>query len=195
MINTPWHAKINAQELFYFMILPVGGTLIDLAVSMKTRLELYSDAHGTLIFDNYDECSPKNHARTHRADITILFLVLKAASEEYNVIMMFYGDMNFLCLLLYSTKLAPRLTFRWWIGAKGPVHQICMQEPPCQVISVTRRASHWLWYIILVGQLECIRSEHFSEGSLSRIRTVYNVMILVQLLLISWKLYNILSVW
>ena len=59
MINTPWHAKIEAQQLFYFMILPVGGTLIDLAVSMKTRLELYTDAHGTLIFDNYGDCSHK----------------------------------------------------------------------------------------------------------------------------------------
>ena len=37
MINTPWHAKIEAQELFYFIIVPVGGTLIDLAVSMKVR--------------------------------------------------------------------------------------------------------------------------------------------------------------
>ena len=64
MINTPWCAKIDGQELFYFKILPVGGTLIDPAVSLKTRLELYTDAHGTLIFDNYDECSPKNHERT-----------------------------------------------------------------------------------------------------------------------------------
>ena len=39
MIKTPWHAKIDAQELFYFMTLPVGGTLIDLALSMKARLE------------------------------------------------------------------------------------------------------------------------------------------------------------
>ena len=69
MINTPWHAKIDAQELFYFMILPVVGTLTDLAVSMKARLELYTDAHGTLIFDNYDECSPKNHERTQRAEL------------------------------------------------------------------------------------------------------------------------------
>ena len=50
------------------MVLPAGGTLIDLAVSMKARLELYTDAHRTLIFDNYDECSPKNHGRTHRAE-------------------------------------------------------------------------------------------------------------------------------
>ena len=69
MINTPWHARIDAQELFYFMILPVGGSIIDLAVSMKARLELYTDAHGTLIFDNYDECSPKNHKRTRRAEV------------------------------------------------------------------------------------------------------------------------------
>ena len=43
--------------------------LIDLAVSMKARPELYTDAHGTLIFDNYDECSPKNHERTHSAEV------------------------------------------------------------------------------------------------------------------------------
>ena len=66
MINNPWHAKIDAQWLFYFILLPVGATLIDLAVSMKERLELYTYAHGTLIFDNYDECTPKNHERTHR---------------------------------------------------------------------------------------------------------------------------------
>ena len=69
MISTPWHAKIEAQDLFYFIIVPVGGTLIDLAVSMKVRLELYTDAHGTLIFDNYDDCYPKNHERTHRAEV------------------------------------------------------------------------------------------------------------------------------
>ena len=69
MINTHWHAKINAQELFSFMMLPVGGTLIDLAVSMKARLDLYTNAHGTLIFGSYDECSPKNHERTHRAEM------------------------------------------------------------------------------------------------------------------------------
>ena len=69
MINTPWYAKIDAQDLFYFMILPVGGTLIDLAVSMKARLELYIDAHGTLIFDNYNECSPKNHEITHCGEV------------------------------------------------------------------------------------------------------------------------------
>ena len=107
----------------------------------------------------------------------------------------FMGIWIFLCLLLYSRKLAPRLTFRWWIGEKGPVQQIGMQGPPCQVPSVTRHAlSHWLWYDILVGQMECISSEHFSGGCLSRTRTMYYV-ILVQLMLISWKLYSLLSVW
>ena len=61
----------------------------------------------------------------------------------------------FVCLLLYSTRLAPRLTFRWWIGEKDHVQQICMQEPPCQLPSVARHALlHWFWYdIILVGQM------------------------------------------
>ena len=37
MINTHWHAKIDAQQLF--MILPVGRILIDLAVSIKGTLQ------------------------------------------------------------------------------------------------------------------------------------------------------------
>ena len=69
MINTPWHVKIDAQWLFFCMILSVGGTLIDLSVSVKARLDLNTDAHGTLIFDNFDECSPKNHERTRRAEV------------------------------------------------------------------------------------------------------------------------------
>ena len=69
MINTPWHAKIDAQQLVCLMILPVGGALIDLSVSMKARLELYTNAHGTLIFYKYEECSPKNHERTRRVQV------------------------------------------------------------------------------------------------------------------------------
>ena len=37
MINTHWHAKIDAKQLF--MILPVGRILIDLAVSIKGTLQ------------------------------------------------------------------------------------------------------------------------------------------------------------
>ena len=47
MINTTWHAKIDAQQTFYFVILSVEGALIDIAVSMKAMLELFTDAHGT----------------------------------------------------------------------------------------------------------------------------------------------------
>ena len=40
------------------------------------------------------------------------------------------------------------------------VHQICMQEPHCQVPSVAGHGlSYWLWYHnILVGQRECINT-------------------------------------
>ena len=54
MINTPWDAEMDVHQLFYFVILSVGGALIDLVVSMKARLLLYTDAHGTLIFDKYE---------------------------------------------------------------------------------------------------------------------------------------------
>ena len=39
--------------------MPTGGTLIDLAVSMKAMLELCIDSHGT----------PKNHTRNCRAEM------------------------------------------------------------------------------------------------------------------------------
>ena len=76
MINTPWHAEIDAHQLFYFVILSVGGTLIDLVVSMKARLELYTDIHGALIFDKYEECSSKNHDRTCHVEMGTI---------EYNI--------------------------------------------------------------------------------------------------------------
>ena len=71
MVNTPWHVKIAATQLFYFMILSVGGNLNVPAVSMKARLELYTYAHGTLIFDKYmyEECSPQNHERTRSTEV------------------------------------------------------------------------------------------------------------------------------
>ena len=123
-------------------------------------------------------------------------LSLSILWEEHGVIRMLYGDMDFCVPTLYSTKLAPRLTFGWWIGEKDPVHQICILEPHCRVPSVARHTlSHWFWYdIILAGQMECISSEHFSEGCQPRTRTVY-LVILVQLMLITWKLYSPLSVW
>ena len=55
--STSWYCQLGEPDL------------IDPAVSMTARLELYTDAHGTLIFDNYDECSPKNHERTHRGEV------------------------------------------------------------------------------------------------------------------------------
>ena len=39
MINTHWHAKIDAQQSFNFMILPVGRILIDLAGSITGTLQ------------------------------------------------------------------------------------------------------------------------------------------------------------
>ena len=152
IINTPRHAKIDAQQLFYFVILPVGGTLIDLVVSMKAGLELCTDAYGILISDKCEESKSalprttrepfarrwarlvaSNHicycfaekwswkknkwelsvmawmnelvwkirVRTstwhHEVHIIILFFVVKAASEEHNVIRVLCGNLDF-CL-------------------------------------------------------------------------------------------------
>ena len=64
---------------------------------------------------------------------------------------------------------------------KDPLHQICMQELHCQVPSIAGHGlSYWLWYhSLLVGQRECISSEHFSEGFLSRTWAEY-LVVLVQ---------------
>ena len=42
---------------------------------MKARLEL--DAHGTLIFDKYGECSPKNHERTRYMEVWTIVCSIK----------------------------------------------------------------------------------------------------------------------
>ena len=121
----------------------------------------------------------------HDVDITKEFLVLKLHQNNTMSSGCFMVIWIFFCLPLYSTKLAPWLTFRWWIGGKDPVHQIYMQAPHCQVPSVSRHALtwHWLWYdIILVGQRECISSEHFSEGVCPGL--MYLVTLLMQLMLI-----------
>ena len=89
------------------------------------------------------------------------------------------------CSYTGCTKLG--LTFIWWI--EDPVHHIYTQGPHCEVPAVARHAlSHWFWYILVVGQRECISSEHFSEGCLSRTRTVH-LVILVQLIGIRRVLY------
>ena len=151
MINTHWYAKIDAQQLFYFMILPVERILIDLAVSIKETLQRYPQnfyicqvrrmlsqepwkypsyrggAHWlkyqsvhscysfagkwsrkTRINESFQSLYPvtawlkkllqKNrvtaaawHQEVH---ITSLVFVLKAASEEHNVIRVLCGDLD-----------------------------------------------------------------------------------------------------
>ena len=66
MINTDWHVKIDAQQLFYFMILPVGRILIDLAVSIKGTLQRCPQ--------NFYICQVRrmlspDHESTHRTEV------------------------------------------------------------------------------------------------------------------------------
>ena len=60
---------VDAQQLLYHVVWPIGGTPVYLAASMKARVEVYSDAHRTLVFDKYQEISPKDHERTRRAGV------------------------------------------------------------------------------------------------------------------------------
>ena len=151
MINTHWHAKIDAQQLFYFMILSVERILNDLAVSIKGTLQRYphnfyicqvrrmlsqepwkypsyrggvhwlkyQSVHScysfagkwsrkTRINESFQSLYPVTarlkkllqkarvtapawHQEVH---ITILVFVLKAASEEHNVIRVLCGDLD-----------------------------------------------------------------------------------------------------
>ena len=139
--------------------------------------------------------APIWHQEVH---ITILFSALKAASEERNSMSSGCSVVIYIvvCLLVYCVyKISIKANIQVVNREKDPVHQICIQEPHCQVPSVAGHGlSYWLWYhSMLVGQRECISSEHFSEGFLSRTWAVY-LVVLVQLMLIWWKLYTLLSV-
>ena len=135
--------------------------------------------------------APAWHQEVH---ITILLFVLKAASEEHNVIGVLCGDLDCRLPARVVYKISIKANIQVVSREKDPVHQICMQEPHCQVPSVAGHGlSYWVWYhSIPVGQREYISSEHFSEGFLSRTWALY-LVVFVQLMLIWWKLYTLLS--
>ena len=205
-----------------------------------------------LIFDNYNECSPKNHEITHRvgvgchwlqhetkmlllcwevimknktkwelsalvssrsldertdveSQINGLYLTTwcrhhntvldsKDASEEYNVIRMLCGNTDF-CLpspVLGQQKLAPGLTFRWWIGRCTLYIKFACKNLIAKCLQLLGISLALIWYHTCRAK-GIVSHEYFSEGCLSRTPTVY-LAILVQLMLISWKLHNLLSV-
>ena len=101
---------------------------------MKAWLKLYTDAYGTLIFDKYEECSPKNYERTRRTevgdhclqhqttDVTAMLrshhntvLCPKTASEEHRQChqgaLWRYGFLSDCSYTTGCSKLASRLKF------------------------------------------------------------------------------------
>ena len=73
-----------------------------------------------------------------------MFFVLKAASEEHNVIRVLCGDID--CRLsarVLRVQISIKANIQVVNREEDPVHQICMQEPHCQVPSV---AGHGLSY-------------------------------------------------
>ena len=140
--------------------------------------------------------APTWHQEVH---ITILFSVLKAASEERNTMSSGCSVVIWIviCLRVYCVYKISITAYIQVVNReqKDPVHQICMQETHCQVPSVAGHGlSYQIWYhSILEGQREFISSEHVSEGFLSRTWAVY-LVVFVQLMLIWWKLYTPLSV-
>ena len=147
MINSHWYAKIDAQQLINFMILPVGRSLIDLAVSITGTLQRcpqnfyicqvrrmlsqepwkypsyrggahwlkYQSVHSfaekwsrkarinesfqplypvTAWMTKPRESQSNGPYLTSEVHIAILLFVLKAASEEHNVIRVLCGDID-----------------------------------------------------------------------------------------------------
>ena len=101
----------------------------------------------------------------HDVDITILFFGSKRCirrAQCHQDALLQYGFLSaFSCT--GSTKLAPGLTFRWWIGEMYPVHQICMQEPHCQVPSVASISLALIWYHTCRAK-GIVSSEYFLKG-------------------------------
>ncbi len=67
---------IDAQQLLYHVVWPVDGNVSVLAASMKKRLDKYSDSKTVLVFDKYEEFSPKDQERIRRGG---------AGSTDYNL--------------------------------------------------------------------------------------------------------------
>ena len=198
MINTLWHVKIDAQELFYFMILSGGGTWskrsscfiegkawtlhrcpwIFLTTTMnalpRTMREPIVPRWGAIgynmklqmlllrwevIMKNKTKWELSALVYSHRLDertdveSQINGLYLTSWCRHHNTALgskrcirrtqchhdaLWWYVFLSACSCTWSTKLAPGLTFRWWIGEMHPVHQICMQELHCQVPPVAR---------------------------------------------------------
>ena len=121
-------------------------------------------------------------------------LVLKAAPEEHNAIRMLYGDVIF-CL---PTHVLYKISTKANIQMVNMVERLCTSNLHARTsllsaVSCWACTSNWFWYdIILVGKGN-YQFWTFFEGCLSRTRTVY-LLILMQLILISWKLYSLLCV-
>lgn len=74
--SPPEVVVIDAQQLLYHVVWPVGGNVSVLAASMKRRLDKYSDSKKVLVFDKYEELSPKDQERIRRGG---------AGSTDYNL--------------------------------------------------------------------------------------------------------------
>lgn len=67
---------IDAQQLLYHVVWPVGGDVKVLAASMKRRLDKYTNPKKILVFDKYQKLSPKDRERIRRAGV---------GSTDYNL--------------------------------------------------------------------------------------------------------------
>ena len=55
---------IDAQQLLYHVIWPVGGNVSVLVASMKQIFEKYADSKDVLVFDKYEDCSRRTRKET-----------------------------------------------------------------------------------------------------------------------------------
>lgn len=67
---------VDAQQLLYHVVWPVGSNVSALAASVKNKLDRYGDSRKVLVFDKYEDLSPKDHERIRRSG---------AGSTDYNL--------------------------------------------------------------------------------------------------------------
>ena len=99
----------------------------------------------------------------------------------------------FVCLLLYwVNKISTRANIQMVNRGDAPCTSNSCKNLIAKCLQLLGISLALIWYHTCRAK-GIVSSEYFSEGCLSRTPTVY-LAILVQLMLISWKLHNLLSV-
>ena len=176
IMTNGWPSYFNINPVppitYWWIWMPLQGINISIGTNTRsgsTPWHARTDAHDIASWRNLNWSSCLNEGKAWNL-------------EDHQKITVSSGCFMVRWIFAYLRMyLAPRLTFRWWIGEKDPVHQIYMQELHCQVLG-----RHYLIGSDMISYM-------YGKGSVSALNTFLKGF-WVQPMLISWKLYNLLSV-